>query len=255
MHSLDLSNFTGTIVLSENDVRDYAKNVVLQSQDDKINEFVSTKEAIVANNQEGCGFVGGGAVVAREDRLPVGDSHASCSSTSIEEERSAAAVTMSILRKQAPSTNIASSIDNSEKSSSVVSVDGILEFTQQVGVDSGQYKVQDPHYVADHLFSNGTNINADVESTHELHHLVFHEACASEEINIEDLRIMLRRNLEAAAIRDKFGNYPAHIFGNNDAVIYCDSSDEEVLEFLFELYCAYPGGEQCLHNFNSSVLH
>lgn len=143
----------------------------------------------------------------------------------------------SIIRNES-SRNGFTTIDESERSASVVSVNAILETSQQFN----GLKFQDPYPPADPIYSDEMNGTADIELAPSSGAHSFHEACSSEGINIEDLSKMLRLNPEVACIRNKYGDYPAHIFANNDAVIFGRESDNEVLEFLFELYCAYPGG-------------
>jgi hypothetical protein len=72
--------------------------------------------------------------------------------------------------------------------------------------------------------------------------LSFHKACESEDINICELRAMLKAKPELASYQDQFGDFPAHIFANNDSVIYTQS-DLDIEDFVFELYSAFPGGE------------
>jgi len=84
---------------------------------------------------------------------------------------------------------------------------------------------------------------ADYQSSQEAPDLDLrlHKACASEESQINDLRNILTSNPHLASIPDEFGDYPAHIFANNDAFIYTSSSeDREVQQFVFELYTACP---------------
>jgi hypothetical protein len=162
---------------------------------------------------------------------------------------------------------------STEEEKSVVSVDAIPEISPRsipfdnlpilkyndLGGYHGFHKIQDPYTTKPVEFSsNGNNIDyssnnedaqlqADVEANHEwnadYNKLSFDAACASEDVNVEDLRAMLRRNPEVAAIKNAYGDYPAHIFANNDAVVYGEYSEENIAEFLFELYCAFPGGK------------
>ena len=53
--------------------------------------------------------------------------------------------------------------------------------------------------------------------------LTLHEMCASDDIEIDDLRDILRSKPELASVQDKFGDYAAHIFANNDSFIYTSS--------------------------------
>ena len=53
--------------------------------------------------------------------------------------------------------------------------------------------------------------------------LTLHEMCASDDIEIDDLRDVLRSKPELASVQDKFGDYAAHIFANNDSFIYTSS--------------------------------
>jgi len=53
--------------------------------------------------------------------------------------------------------------------------------------------------------------------------LTLHELCASDDIEIDDLRDVLRTKPELASVQDKFGDYAAHIFANNDSFIYTSS--------------------------------
>ena len=69
--------------------------------------------------------------------------------------------------------------------------------------------------------------------------LSLHKACASEESEIYDLRELLRTKPELASNQDEFGDFPAHIFANNDSFIYTPS-DYDVQQFVFELYTACP---------------
>mmetsp|Transcript_38226 Transcript_38226/g.80420 ORF Transcript_38226/g.80420 Transcript_38226/m.80420 type:complete len:864 (+) Transcript_38226:37-2628(+) len=72
--------------------------------------------------------------------------------------------------------------------------------------------------------------------------LRLHELCASEDDEadvISDLRDLLRSDPELASIRDDFGDFPAHVFANNDSFIYA-SRDEDVRQFVLELYDACP---------------
>ncbi|KAL7482462.1 hypothetical protein ACHAW6_008132 [Cyclotella cf. meneghiniana] len=107
------------------------------------------------------------------------------------------------------------------------------------------HKIQDPYYPSIKIQSNGYDavqqikLNDEESKTHT--NFGFHEACASEDISIEDLFAMLKCNPELASEQDNFGDYPAHIFANNDALIYTTESEDDLVDFLFELYCAYPG--------------
>lgn len=277
---LDISNFTGTIILTET-IDGETKDMVLQPKGGVSNNSESVSNM---DNQNHIDTNGSDATASSE----VGDEHVlkkdpvtekylsnNESSTAIPtyegSSRDTTSSRMSINgQEKIVSTKEAStltpfsenkreipvitnqsqlngdkiectSMDNSTRSDSVVSVDGILESVQQPGVYNGQIKVQDPSS----MHTNGMDMT-DLESTHELSNLTFHEACASEDVNIEELRAMLKSNPKAAQIQDKFGDYPAHIFAKNDAVIYCESSDDDVFEFLFELYCACPRGECCM---------
>ena len=69
--------------------------------------------------------------------------------------------------------------------------------------------------------------------------LSFHEACGSEYVDIYDLRAMLKAKPELAAMKDELGEYPAHIFANNDSFMF-SQSDGDVEDFVTELYAAYP---------------
>lgn len=69
--------------------------------------------------------------------------------------------------------------------------------------------------------------------------LSLHEACASDEIEICELRKLLRSSPHLAAIQDEYGDYPAHVFARNESFIYTPS-DENVQEFAYELYQACP---------------
>lgn len=69
--------------------------------------------------------------------------------------------------------------------------------------------------------------------------LRLHEACASDEMDVEELRTLLTSHPELASVRDQFGDYPAHIFANNCSFIYT-SCDQDVQQFVFELYTACP---------------
>jgi hypothetical protein len=147
----------------------------------------------------------------------------------------------SIIKNQSVRNGFAT-IDESERSGSVVSVDAILEPVQQQGTFNGHQKIQDLYSSTDPIYSNEMNGNSDIELAPSSDTHIFHEACSSEDINIEELSTILRLNPQVASVRDEYGDYPAHIFANNDAVIYGQESDNEVLDFLFQLYCAYPEG-------------
>ncbi|KAL7480283.1 hypothetical protein ACHAW6_005975 [Cyclotella cf. meneghiniana] len=90
------------------------------------------------------------------------------------------------------------------------------------------------HYVVQHTEANYEEGNNHIN-------LTFHEACSSDDINIDDLLRMLKRNPELASKQDEAGDYPAHIFANNDALFYVTESEDDLVEFLYELYCAFPG--------------
>lgn len=101
--------------------------------------------------------------------------------------------------------------------------------------------------------------------------LTLHEMCASDsdDVEIDDLRDVLRSKSELASVQDQFGDYAAHIFANNDSFIYTSSDCkfyvhvlgwtsfsyvyltlilyvyilnllDEVMEFVLELYKACP---------------
>jgi len=53
--------------------------------------------------------------------------------------------------------------------------------------------------------------------------LTLHDMCASDDVEIDDLRDVLRSKPELASVQDKFGDYAAHIFANNDSFIYTSS--------------------------------
>ncbi|KAL9186107.1 hypothetical protein ACHAXT_005345 [Thalassiosira profunda] len=108
------------------------------------------------------------------------------------------------------------------------------------GDDDEEKKVQSPE-------SNGGGVRFDLVNTHMIEEssrrtidLSLHKACASEDIELEELRDILRANPDLASYADEFGDYPAHIFANNDAFIYCSSTDFEVQQWVFELYTACP---------------
>jgi len=50
--------------------------------------------------------------------------------------------------------------------------------------------------------------------------LSLHEACASDEIEICELRKLLRSSPHLAAIQDEYGDYPAHVFARNESFIH-----------------------------------
>jgi len=77
------------------------------------------------------------------------------------------------------------------------------------------------------------------EATTSAVDLSLHEACASDEIEICELRKLLRSSPHLAAIQDEYGDYPAHVFARNESFIYTPS-DENVQEFAYELYQACP---------------
>ena len=157
-------------------------------------------------------------------------------------------------------------IDVADKSDNIVSVDAIPEtversiaFDHHHNLDIGRHdehgKTQDPfdpniqstelsRSHEDDVEINGEDSN-NSEWSSGFGNVSFLEACASDDVNIEDLRVMLKQNPKVAAVRDEYGDYPAHIFANNDAVIYGEDSDDDVLEFVFELYSAHPEG-MCL---------
>ena len=83
------------------------------------------------------------------------------------------------------------------------------------------------------------NNNNEEPDNDELIDLTLHKLCASDEVDISDIRNFLQTHPELAFVRDKFGDYPAHIFANNDSFIYT-SSDYEVQQFAYELYKACP---------------
>ncbi len=69
--------------------------------------------------------------------------------------------------------------------------------------------------------------------------LSLHKACASDEIEISDLRQLLHSSPHLASIQDEYGDYPAHVFARNESFIYTNC-DESVQEFAYELYRACP---------------
>jgi hypothetical protein len=103
-------------------------------------------------------------------------------------------------------------------------------------------------YSSEKIQTNGIitvdNLVTNSNETVAYDKLSFHEACASEDVTIEELHMRLRRNPDAASLKDQFGDYPAHIFANNDVFIYTADCDEVLVEFLMELYSAYPGGKR-----------
>ncbi|KAL7543156.1 hypothetical protein ACHAXR_013255 [Thalassiosira sp. AJA248-18] len=92
--------------------------------------------------------------------------------------------------------------------------------------------------------NNGGGVRFDLFNTQIIQEtkkvdLTLHKACENDETEIDDLREILRSKPELASVQDDFGDYPAHIFANNDAFIYT-SSDYDVQQFVFELYTACP---------------
>ena len=116
-------------------------------------------------------------------------------------------------------------------------------------------------------FSNNPQVIPDLRPEEDL---TLHEMCASDDIEIDDLRDILRSKPELASVQDKFGDYAAHIFANNDSFIYTSSDCkffscvlfgmnffllciphlclyiyifnllDEVMDFVLELYKACP---------------
>ena len=83
--------------------------------------------------------------------------------------------------------------------------------------------------------SNGGRVSFDLANTQVIQQqqmkltnvdLTLHKACASDEIEIDELRMILRMKPELASIQDEYGDYPAHIFANNDSFIYTSNDCE-----------------------------
>lgn len=83
--------------------------------------------------------------------------------------------------------------------------------------------------------SNGGRVSFDLANTQVIQQmkpnvdLTLHKACASDEIEIDELRTILRMKPELASIQDEYGDYPAHIFANNDSCIYTSSDCEYII--------------------------
>ena len=162
------------------------------------------------------------------------------------------------------STPIDPSMNVADRSAGIVLVDAIPEtlqrsiaFNHYPSLDIRRHdehnEIQDPfdpniqsselsktYYYEDSIQNNTETTRLDWSP--DLDQVSFLEACASDDVKIEHLRVMLKHKPEVAALKDEYGDYPAHVFANNDAVIYGEDSDDDVLEFVFELYCAYPEG-------------
>ena len=83
--------------------------------------------------------------------------------------------------------------------------------------------------------SNGGRVSFDLANTQVIQQqqmkltnvdLTLHKACASDEIEIDELRMILRMKPELASIQDEYGDYPAHIFATNDSFIYTSNDCE-----------------------------
>jgi len=94
--------------------------------------------------------------------------------------------------------------------------------------------VQDDELLSSGLirFSNKPQVIPDIRPEEDL---TLHELCASDDIEIDDLRDVLRSKPELASVQDKFGDYAAHIFANNDSFIYTSSDCKFYVSVWIEL--------------------
>ncbi|KAL3794639.1 hypothetical protein HJC23_010067 [Cyclotella cryptica] len=225
----DLLNFTGTIVLCEDTHAD-SKIVSGSSEVDKTNNVISREGFIVKD------IVGGSNNLSLHSIADTGRYNNSPEGSLIGTSRTSSEDNSSDM------TTVNAVPDTASRS---VAFD-VLPMLQQ-GEPGGyvHHKIQDPYHPPETKQSNGYHVVQQIqlndEESKNYTNFSFHEACASEDVDIEDLFAMLRRDPELASQQDEFGDYPAHIFANNDALIYTTESDDDLVDFLFELYCAFPG--------------
>lgn len=111
----------------------------------------------------------------------------------------------------------------------IESEDGTRNRIQSPGISDNSGSVR---FCMDHQVIQETKPKLD---------LTLHEACASEDADMNDLREILKSKPELAAVVDDFGDYAAHVFAKSctDSFIYT-SSDQDVQQFTIELYTAHP---------------
>ncbi|KAL7552296.1 hypothetical protein ACHAWF_018276 [Thalassiosira exigua] len=116
----------------------------------------------------------------------------------------------------------------------------LLEHQLTVEIESDvDDEEEDAHGLAQSLSHDAPNsVSFDLAAKPKVD-LSLHDLCASEDADIDDLRRLLRAQPDLASVRDQFGDYPAHVFANNPTFMYA-SCDEDVKDFLVELYRSHP---------------
>jgi hypothetical protein len=225
----DLCNFSGTIILSE-DIAGDPKDILQQPAVGKNTNIISSEGSAV-KDAEGGSKNAIPEATAKEDSIVILPESPPIGTRS----NSGAGDRDFMIVDAIPNTDL-----RSRES-------GVLPMLQQCQAGMCvRKKMQNKDDPSEEILSNGNHLVQHIETNYvegnNYNNLTFHEACASDDINIDDLLKMLKRNPESASKQDEVGDYPAHIFANNDAVVYVTESEDDLVEFLYELYCAFPGG-------------
>ena len=111
-----------------------------------------------------------------------------------------------------------------------------VDIDSEDGDDDEEKKMQTPEQPPQSSGIDGVGrVSFDLANTQVIQQmkpnvdLTLHKACASDEIEIDELRMILRMKSELASIQDEYGDYPAHIFANNDSCIYTSSDCEYII--------------------------
>ena len=229
---LDVSNFTGTIVLSAAD----APSTQPSTSTDNENEVLSRDMQVVEGVPEelSCSL----SSVLQKFSSPSNNNTTPTISTNNNtvdgiQSQSSFLTANSHTSQIEPSTYIPHhnnlpellSQQNSQLTFEIDNEDGDEEKKMQY--------VQDDELQSSGLvrFINKPQVIPDLRPEADL---TLHEMCASDDIEIDDLRDILRAKPELASVQDKFGDYAAHIFANNDSFIYTSS---DCKFFFMCVYC------------------
>jgi len=220
---LDVSNFTGTIVLSAAD----APSTQPSTSTDNENEVLSRDMQVVEGVPEelSCSL---SSVLQKFSSSPSNNNNTP--TISIDNN------TVDGIQRQSSFLTANSHTSQIEPTAYIPQHNNLPELLSQqnsqltVEVDSEdddeEKKMQ--HVQEDELMSSGLvrfsiNKSQVIPDLRPEADLTLHEMCASDDIEIDDLRDVLRSKPELASVQDKFGDYAAHIFANNDSFIYTSS--------------------------------
>ena len=201
---VDVTNFSGTIVLSRNDA-------------DTTNSTID--QPLLMQREKCVTFEEHGIVV---DAIP---EEATCQQQQLHQEENGAG-------KFGPAL-LSTTINTDD--------DNIATTIENIG---SKTKNQSPNLQTSYIRCGSVFASSASDWVAASDVLRFHEECAyTTYLNINTLCAMLKANPKLASIPDDDGNYPVHIFASNESIVHTvaeSNSNQQVEEFISELYSAFP---------------